>query len=355
MKVGILTFHRAYNYGAVLQCYALQETLRQMGHEARVIDYVQPSIEEVNDSFKLNSYTWATHLVKLQWSKAYRQLRFYRFRRRIKRNFCTFREHYLKMTAPCSGQDDLPQDFDIYVVGSDQLWSWELLKNQVDQVFLGNFPRPANSRLVGYAISATPRSLEQLGHEGLKEVKERFDRLSMREDVAAKTIETIIGEQVPVCCDPTLLTDASFWEPITSNRYAQEDYVLLYRLRGDEQLLNSKGQLLAERLGCRLVNMPNDARIEDFVSLFRHAKYVITTSFHGTAFSLIFGRPLYAVKLNDRWDARYENLLHILGADYLCVDKDFDPVPMEVDYTPIHAAMKGYAQCSRDFLRDLAQ
>lgn len=352
MKIGILTFHRACNFGAILQCYALQEVLRRMGHDAYVIDHVQRDIEWFYIYELCRPYVLKGKL-KRNVRDAFGYVKSIPERRRAQ-NRC-FRESarkYYRCTPPCNARH-IPKDFDAYVVGSDQVWNCECMHHHFDKIYLGDFPRPEGSHLYGYAISSTETAMERMDPQILREAVARFDALSLREENIANMVKGIIGKDLPICCDPTLLTDASFWTPVINDKYAGRNYVLTYHVRRDSDFLQGKAEQLASKLGVEVVTFTHNETVEDFVSLIYHARYVVTTSFHGTAFSLIFGKPLYAVKLHDGWDGRYENLLHTLGADHLCVDEDFDPTPMEVDYAPIRAALKNYAARSLRFLKQI--
>ena len=355
MKIGILTFHRAHNYGAVLQCYALLQCLKGLGHDVWTIDYRQPFIEQAYRAFDMRRWLgMAARLQKQSLSYLYR----YPARQAQKYYFERFVGSHLHPTPACTA-DTIPQDFDAYIIGSDQLWNWEYVGNRVDNVFLGQFTRNASGKLYGYAISSNRRSLEAVGAQALKQVIARFDAISMREDSVSKAIHNLTGSMPSVCCDPTLLTDASTWEAITHDKYRNRKYVLAYQVgrpRGSRTLLFSKAKALARELRCEtiLVDMAS-ARlsVEDFVSLFKYARYVVCTSFHGTAFSLIFERPFYVLQSLRDTDDRFAGLLRCIGAAERCVRPDASLEPLPMDYTPIRRALHSYREQSLQFLADI--
>ena len=353
MKIGILTFHRAHNYGAVLQCYALQEVLKGMGHDVQVIDYRQPFLEKAYTPFILRNCVGNFVHVK---KEAYRYLRGVPERRRRQQFFEHFTTNRLHLTAPCDASS-IPQDFDVYLIGSDQLWNPICLGKKLDPVYLGEFKRPEGSTLLGYAISTPLGAFDNMGDKQLMNVVKSFHALSMREETTAKVIGCLTGITPQVCCDPTLLTDASLWNAVTNDKFKNRKYVLVYEVRwprGDHDLLQRKAAAIASRLGCEVVTIGlGQYPVEDFVSLFKYASHVVTSSFHGTVFSLIFNRPFYSVKLKDGFDGRYENLLAALDADSQCVDMDFEPTPALVDYIKINAALKNYRAKSLTFLKQI--
>lgn len=357
MKIGILTYHRAHNYGAVLQCYALQETLRRLGHQVSVIDYRQEYVEA--------TYSYCSPQIlkrKLSNLGALRdymlnnvlRFRYIRHRRSVFEGFVASR---LATTSPC-GSENIPEDFDVYIVGSDQMWSEVCTGGSFDKVYLGAFRRSDSSSLAGYAISSNRTSVEVILNSH-KDLISGFNRLSFRESYIAETLAPVLAVEPQVCVDPTLLTEASLWESMTDSRWAGQKYVLMYEIsrpRGDKGYLRRKAEEMAAAIGegCKVIDLSDMSYdVEDFVSLFRYASYVVTTSFHGTVFSLIFERPFRSVRLGCAADARYEHLLNAVGAGECCVDMSFEAKPVPVDFTEIRTRLKQYREGSMNFLKEL--
>ncbi len=348
MKIGILTFHNANNYGAVLQCYAMQKVLNSMGHNAYVIDYRQQEIEKAYKVFQ--SKYKIRMLVHPKGS-----LNFWRdvFRRK-KRNrlFNQYRKDFFHLSSPCYTTHDIPP-MDAYIVGSDQLWNPDIT-NGIDEVYWGNFDRPVDSKLLTYAVSGQVQKLSVLANEQIKQYLLSFNNLSIREKSMADYISEQLGLDTHVDIDPTLLATKELWENMTDTHLLKKDYVLLYQVRGNGQLLRSKARLLAERLHCEVIELSRaTCNPVEFVSLIRNAIYVVTSSFHGTAFALIFERPLFSVLLHDKNDERYESLLRRVGAASLLVEIDFDPKPILFDYAPVREKLEEYRFNSFNYLRSL--
>lgn len=337
MRIGILTFHRAHNYGAVLQCYALQETLKRMGHDARVIDYRQPWIEDFYTLFGWNMIKRNSQSVSSLFRYLKGSLKKWILAPEKAHNFREFRDKFLNLSLPC--KDAIPQDYDCYVVGSDQLWSLHCLGGKADRVYMGDFIRPEGSRLVGYAISADIKSITE-SQELLKEMLPGFDSLSMREREVAEAVSRLTGCACDVCLDPTLLTDASLWNPLLTD-VPKEEYVLMYEVRWNPQTkgkLRKKAEELAAAVGphCKVIDLTRVNRpVTEFVSLFRNASYVVTTSFHGIVFSIIFGVPFYALPLWGGYDLRYIELLRSLGAEDRLIDFDTPVTPSKMDFSSV--------------------
>ena len=355
MRLGILTFHRAHNYGAVLQTYALQQCLQSMGHDVWVIDYRQPAIEKAYRVFDFK--TWLKMLLRLR-KQTLTYLLGTAVRRQRKKYFESFVANHLHPTGPCSAET-IPQDFDGYIIGSDQVWNWQWVGGVIDKVYLGQFKRPANSKLFGYAISTNMGSLDLIGADTLKQLQRTYTALSVREEHISKVIHCLTAIKPQVCCDPTLLTDATFWDAVTNDKYSTRKYVLAYqvgKIYKQPTLLRDKAQALADELHCEMILVDVASAhlpVEDVVSLFKYAQYVVCTSFHGTAFSLIFERPFYTIKLHQGNDNRFAGLLSLLGAEDRCVEADTPLKPIPMDYTSVSEALKKYRQNSLEFLQSI--
>ncbi|MCM1518489.1 MAG: polysaccharide pyruvyl transferase family protein [Pseudoflavonifractor sp.] len=350
MRIGLLTFHRALNYGAVLQCYALQQELRRHGHDVDVIDYRQPVVEEAYRPIK---WKWLIKKILLPW-RLPPYLRQVAALRRGHRTFGRFRDQFLSLSPAC-GRDDVPSGYDGYVIGSDQLWARHIT-GDFDPVYFGDFTRRPDSRLVGYAVSANIGSMRQLGNDAQRRVN-AFDAFSFRERALAEGITRPDGSPLEITLDPTLLADPSIWEPMIDRQLEEGRYVVLYEVRrrsDDPGLLRRHADRLAASLGWRVVDLSaNDADVGRFVSALRYAGCVITSSFHATAFSLIFNRPFYTYMLHDGHDSRYVDLLSAIGLDGALVEPDFEPSDIPVhDFESAHRGLDAMRDKSLRFLLD---
>jgi len=352
MRIGILTFHRAHNYGAVLQCYALQEILRRMGHDVQVIDYRQPWIEDFYNLFCRNMIRRNASSASRLFSYLKSSMKKWILAPSKAADFRDFRERFLNLSLPC--QEAIPQLYDCYVIGSDQLWSLHCLGGVQDKVYMGDFERPAGSRLVGYAVSADMKSI-QSSASLLKAMVPGFDALSMREKEVAEAVAALTGCPCEVCLDPTLLTDASLWNPLMTP-VEKEEYVLMYEVRWRKEskgLLRRKADELAASIGggCTVIDLSTmKYSVRDFVSLFRYARYVVTTSFHGIVFSILFERPFYALPLWNGYDLRYVELLHSLGLDARLIDPDVVMDQKDIDYGQVKNKLEILKRHSIDYI-----
>lgn len=345
MKVGILTFHRALNYGAVLQSYALQQVLKDLGYDACIIDYKQKHIEKIYKVFdfeyflSLFCHPYALYLYLKNINN-----------RKIRNNlFASFRDKYLDI------RNFFLEENGIYLIGSDQLWNVNCT-NGVDDVFWGESIHFKNRKVYSYAISSNQKSINAVGFENLRRYVSNFSALSFRECLISEIVRKNAGSESRVDIDPTLLLDSNRWSKIVNKDWKARRYVLLYEIRNrcPKNFLQKKAEVLAQDIGCEVIDISDmQYSPEDFVSLFKYAEYIITNSFHGTVFSILFEKPLFVYKMNDGNDLRYVNLLNLVGAEELLVEKTFQPKPQNFDYTLTRAKISNMREKSISYLKSL--
>lgn len=353
MKVGILTFHNANNYGAVLQCYALQEALRSMGHEVSVIDYRNPHTENFYKPVPLSHFIrcWLHHFKIEPWMREQAK----KYKKRYLYN--KFRKSYLRITKPQCYRENIPVDYDAYVIGSDQLWN-ENCTMTFEPVYFGEFVRNPKSRLYGYAISANSDTFNDLSADELKAIAKRFDKLSFREQRSSDMLLQKAGIGSRVDIDPTLLHTHGFWDKLASKRFAKRKYVLVYELiknQDNPDVVINKAKGFAEKYGMEVIDVSSDVySLPDFVSLLKYASCVFTTSFHGTVYSLIFNRPVYAFRTGSVRDERYVNLLAMVGAENVIqgLDDNQSEYP-KMDYEKIDRILSEKRCRSLEYLKQM--
>lgn len=350
-KVGILTFHRADNYGAALQCYALQEVIKSMGHSVEIINYKQPYIE--------NFYKPTTGR---QLCKVLKRPRWYYgfFIKELKPQIAKhlkykyFRARYLNTGTPFSYMSETPCKYSTILIGSDQVWSLHCTGG-IDEMFFGEFPHN-NCKLVGYGISGNIQSLEEVGDERLAKYCKNFDRLSFREESIKEHIENHINISGTLVLDPTLLLEKNKWEELAKNTKSKKNYVLTYFLHNksctpDIDILVEK---FAKENGCKLIDIFDVAQSPtEFLSWIKNAQYVITTSYHATIFSIIFEKQFYSIKTNNGHDARYSNLLSKLNIAERAIETAelLNTGSSTIDYTKVKAELSKHKEASLEYLK----
>lgn len=356
MKIGIITVHRAYNYGSVLQCYALQEYLKSLGHDVWVIDYRQRWTDSIYKPFSLYCIWYFVKQYDIHSIVGY-----WRSRKERKYNlgiagkiFNSFCSRYLRLTEPCRYK--IPQSFDAYIIGSDQLWSHQCMGGE-DEVYMGFFNHSNSSKVIGYAISSSTDSLYRIGDKKLKRILANFNKISLREKSNSKIVEQLTGFTLPVTIDPTLLADESIWKSmINAEKWSNRNYIVIYQARsvaGNPTYLYDKASIIAlQEHGTEIIDLSSMVySVEDFISAIRYAKCVLTTSFHAVVFSLLMETPCYAVCLRDGLDVRYVDLLMNISLEKELVDLDFVPKSLEIDFSIVKKNLAIYRKQSQNFLK----
>ncbi|GKS69079.1 hypothetical protein W03_10830 [Nitrosomonas sp. PY1] len=314
LKIGILTFHRALNNGAVLQSFALQEAIKKLGHDAEIIDYRQNFIERRYQFFKINPAFITQPLIFLR--NLIRSIKRLPYTIQRKKQFELFAQDHLQVShSIVNGKDEIPQQYDIYIIGSDQVWNSNLTGG-IDEIYWGAFSIPINSKKISYAASTPYQNLAYIAEEQLVRFIHNFDDISVREKIIQEKLQKYTSKPIKLVLDPTLILPKDVWEEIVTPKYKNERYIVIYQARlfkKNPKLLQEKARILANKLNCKVIdiNNPLDRQCyspSDFVSLIKYAQYVITSSFHGAAFSVIFNTPFYSICYDDGQDDRYAYL-----------------------------------------------
>lgn len=325
MKIGILTVPFNNNYGGFLQAYALKTILKDMGHEVIFIN------RQRNPSTALKFRVYRI-LVKLHFIKDYIGDKI----RTISVNTDKFRDKYLVPISPAyyssmSMQECLKLGIDFLIVGSDQVWRYKYAKGSIDDFFFGfveeSNPIPRISYAASFGIDNMDYPPEKINE--IKRLLTHFRAISVREesgkfllteylDVPASNVQTVL--------DPTLLLKAEhYYNHLFKNIQPEtEKYVFTYIL--DKEMLDA-GTLYSfvQEHGLLHVDMKaqtGDIKalnviepVEKWLSSIYHADYVVTDSFHGTVFSILFHKQFVVLANPNRGIARLESLLKMMGLE----------------------------------------
>lgn len=360
MKIGIVTFHDANNYGAVLQAYALQRSLKKIAplEDITIYDY---KCNFVISCYKIWYFSWdkskslyknIRHLFGNVY-RVFQKLLFIKSIQRINEKFNIFRNKYLNVSS---------EDLDLYdkmIFGSDQIWS---PYTSGDDLFY--FGKGISCLKYSYGLSDGGNFL--LNNEKSLLIKD-FEYVSCRE----KKLESKIKKELNIVntnivCDPVFLLSKEEWGKFC-NEPEENDYILIYKIAENDSLYE-EAYKLSLKTGLKVIAIDYEKRnrekittkygIEfryeispvDFVGYIKKAKYVITTSFHGTAFSLIFRKDFFVLKFEVASD-RIENLLEefMLSSRYI---KTIDEVnSLSINYSEVFCKnMNDYICSSKNYL-----
>ena len=366
MKVGILTYHRAENYGALLQAYALRSYLKEQGYDVDFVDYWPDYHKDYFRIFPGKKFRYgglSAKLLCIYWATVWALPRY-----RRKRVLQDFMKRFLGVSGPAkyTNDKDVCREFDTVIFGSDQIWRQQSLPTHkgLDLWYFGS-PN-IEARKVAYAGSTGPIDLSDKEKELFKQYLSAFDRLSVRES-SLKDLLDSMGLTSTVVVDPVFLLGRQPWLDLAamSSKHAahkQKKYILFYNLlntreaaRFAEKLSREKNLPIIEitkRFGFRYLGKRflHCASIPDFLSLIENAEFVVSNSFHGVALSVIMGKQFYAIGMGKR-SGRVESLLAALGIGERYLANGEMPAG-EIDYNLIEERLGRYAEQSREFLKD---
>ena len=323
MKIGILTYHFAINYGALLQCYALQQAFESLGVECVVCHYQSPVQRDNNllYSKKKTPRTIAKNLCKIPFHQA---------RKMKQKKFQSFLENKIHLSSPMETIDELKQkvdQLDIITVGSDQVFSPCIA--DFDKAFF--LPFSTSAKKASYAASLGKAEVKDL--LPFKEFIKRFDFLTVREASSLRRLNDLGISGVETAPDPVFLLTEKQWRTVAQadQPLKKEPYLLCYFLNAEEERQYLQiAQELADKKRLKLYQIVSryrpynftksaicDAGPEEFLNLIANASFVCTDSFHGTVFSSIFGTNFitFCTKRN-QLDQRKQEVLKTLGLEY---------------------------------------
>lgn len=314
MNYGIMTFHFAHNYGAVLQAYALKSYIEEQGEKAQIIRFVP---KEMMDFYRLNPLS-NSKSIKSACKKAMS------VPRRIKQ-YCLFQSFISELIdhkEEYETRDELRAQLnglDAVICGSDQIWNTTLTKNRTE--YFIDF-EDLSIRKYSYAASFGKKKLDDLQMRCIKDYLSNFDKLSIREEDGKTEIEFVLGKTPSIVLDPVFLRDKELWHKEAERSQLKPDrqYILYYSLREDKELIQ-KTEEMSQQLNIPIyVIHPTAAkqRIKgvqltcvgprEFLWLIENAVCVSTNSFHASAFSAIFGKKYLHMRREER-ETRVESML----------------------------------------------
>lgn len=350
MKIGILTFHCVNNCGAVLQAYALQEYLLQLGHDVFIIDYCP-------------DYLLQTTKVNL---KEYRFIRFAKdcvkfiINSKGRLKFSCFRKQYLRLYA--LDLDSRNHSFDAFILGSDQIWNKQIIG--CDKIFWGDFLAANNIKLLSYAASCGSWNFADTDIAVLKNRLNTFSSISVREDFLAIELQRILNKNIEWVLDPTLLLDRSKFEEILVPPKELKPYIFIYEVTPERKTIDIAEQIVQQTdktiqiIRCGTIKKQNgnlktinNVGPLDFLGYIKNAFCVVTTSFHGSALSIAFNRNFYTIRISKSQDERVRSLLSMLNLSDRLIDKKSICRYTDIDYTNVNQILQKQKESSEQFLK----
>ena len=365
MIIRTITCHHRFNHGAMLQAYALAHYLRSLGHDVKVIDYspsYSPGRAKVN-------FRWVPH--RFDYLGVRTLYRLAKLRKNIfaqKRYDAqeSFYNRYIPVTSVrYNSIDELKNDppvADIYIAGSDQIWN-TTFHNGKDAAFYLDFGKP--KRKISYAASFATRDLEP-GTEGfVKDKLHNFDAISVRELSGLELLNSL-GFNGQFVVDPVFLLGREQWNEFDNGGEIEDGgYILTYDFEPKKSTVKRVAKRLAALYGCKIYSVTSAPSIfsyadksyltcgpDMFVRLIKHARCIVSNSFHGTVFSMIYGKDFFVVNRKDGLNARMQDLLSRYNLNDRLVDdraSDADLVK-SIDYGQVIIKLENDINESKSFL-----
>ncbi len=320
-KIGILTFHCAHNYGAVLQVYATQKFLSDAGYDVEVIDYRPGYLVKPYRRFDISRFKGEDMLSTLRHIVS--EILLFPVRMARYSTFDSFISNRLKLSERV-GQGPLHDKYDIVLVGSDQVWNRKITGGLYDGMYFAE--HDLAGRYVADAVSMESETISQDDAAYLKEHLGRFSAISVRESDLASLLEKECGIKVEHIMDPVVHVRPEVWHELARPYIHPRPYVLVYRLR-DHKSINTFVRKVASRLGADIIEVtpfPDGRKlfstrqcesVEGFLGLIAGASYVVTTSFHAMVFSVLFARPFNCFRFGAGQDTRQSSFLESVGLE----------------------------------------
>ncbi len=362
-KVGILTFSYSSNPGSVLQAYALQNTISSIsGFDASIINYTKtragkPVFGKTVFFGPVKSWSISKIIKWIICIMAY-PLRMRKYEKFFKKNY----NHYSSDMYTREDLPDVEKKYDIFVVGSDQVWNFG--SPQVDTTHFFDFVKDG-SKKISYAASFGQVGVPEEKREIVKELISDFSAISVREPDGVNIVSELTGRQATWVLDPSLLLDKQQYHKL-AKKPKQKGYVFLY-LREDSPRLMEFSEKLAESQGLTVIKVLNHWLCKDgkplialgpneWLGYMENADYIVTNSFHGICFSVIFERQLFVDRLKgaaSSTNPRIEGMLKQFELTNRSIDSFESINSLEaIDYNLVNAIKSRRKEESLHFLKE---
>lgn len=361
MKIDIVTLHRAQNYGSVLQTFALQKQIEELGHQAFILDYyperytnkgLLKRLKNKSSRFK-NPLILLIAKLLIYPSYLKKGIQFNKFM------------HYLNLEKPsfATNEEGMGRftDADAYCAGSDQIWNSHWNEGVEKALFLDFVPK--GKLCFSYAASIGLSNIPANEIDETKLLLDKFEFLSLREDKGVELVKKLGRTDAVQCLDPTLLMSKEEWSQYVDDGYKGKEYVLTYNLHHDPEI-DKCAKAIASKYHLQIRNISYNwhdiirhghldwcPTVEGFLGLIKNAKYVVADSFHATAFSIIFEKP-FVVITPEVASSRLSSLLKMLGLDDHNINKftSLKVIEQPIDYIRVKSIIATKRRESISFL-----
>lgn len=344
-KIGILTLQYALNYGGQLQCYALKEVLRKQGHDAVIIDRIPDAHGK-------------KYVLKRAFAHPLTQ-----------KEFAGMRCHELRpMSKPVYSSEGLARllrNYDACIVGSDQVWRKAVFSVNGDY-FFQHLEMPSLKK-IAYAASLGVSEWEYDSGEteAISKALSSFKAVSVREQDGVNLLRDHCGIHAQWVLDPTILADSAIYTPLIKKSKMDGNgklvtYILDWTEEKKQIVQDIQQKIGKSRIDINPVVRKHQSLLNrvlhtgvttyDWVKLISTADFVITDSFHGTAFSIIFNKQFYTIGNPERGMARFISILSLFGLQDRLIIQPISLNYEDIDYSSVNKKISHEREESMRFL-----
>lgn len=359
MRTLTVTFHHGNNYGALFQMFALHSKIKNMGHSNLVLE-TSPSTLKKGKKVNLNprailreAYIFCFQLFRQKQMSS------------LARSFSEFKRRYVEFTPAYSSMADLTTncpEVDALITGSDQVWNLNTVPSMIPSRFL-DFGKP-NAIRFSFAASIETMDYSESQKEYVREQLKKFKGISLREQSACDYIESFTNYHTESLLDPVFLFDKSEWLSYSTKPRIEGPYILCYQVISNK-LMQKVVDDLKKETGYPIITICNvpfkwihadyslfDVSPEEFLGLYNNAAYVVTTSFHGTAFGILFNKRTFTIT-KDISSNRIYNLMRLLGLEDFVIKPNYQLTNKEIDWDYVNGVISKERNRSTKYLQSM--
>lgn len=370
-KIGILTFHYSNNYGAVLQALSLQHTIELLGYDVEIINFIPSKYRPTNFIYNLGlrKNIFKNKLKNLNIINIFKKISIMKnYNMEITNKFDSFRSNEMQLSKKVdeNSLNTILNNYDIIVVGSDQVWN-PSQRTRIE--YFLNFGKGFQSKKISYAADSTIKEIDSGDIDSLRRALNDFSFISVRNEHSYSFVKSIINKDVHIVADPTIIYDLQY----NSNRDMKEDYILTYILGEEikgthnkalEKIKKAYGNLPVYSIKIPTMNFElsdyadkvfYDLDPIEWLNLIKNANFVYTDSYHGIIFSLKYHRQFLAYYTEKMRATRLVDIGKRYGIEKYIVQsvdeiESMRSIEIKPDYKIIDDLLKKHKKYSLDFL-----
>ncbi len=363
MNIKTITCHDVYNSGASLQAYALQTYLESLGNCVEIINYKPDYLSKNYSLTAVNNPAFDKILLKQIYLLMKLPERLKNLKSERKQNFDSFTKQRLHLTKKYSSIEELrnnPPTADVYFAGSDQIWN-TFFQNGKDPSFYLDFGAE-NTIKASYAASFSTTSVPNEYKSQIKQWLSNFNFISVRESSGLDILESLGIKNGVQVMDPVFLLESSAWEQMCTYNTGNDEYILVYDFDGNDKIAEF-AKMAADKTGKKIYSIQQlgyadkcfiNAGPVEFISLIHNASYVISNSFHATAFSIIFEKEFWVFNRGEKINTRMRDLTASLGIiERLVNDKSDFSIENNIDYISVKKLLNPIIDLSKNYIKDV--